>query len=58
MKTRKIEYCPNVLFENDNVSIGEFKTIEDCMNYPIKDWCIAREEDNLFDLYKVQRFSR
>lgn len=28
--------------------------MNDCMNYPIKDWCITREEDNKFDAYKRQ----
>jgi len=47
-------YCPNSIFDNGVISIGEFKTMNDCMNYPIKDWCITREEDNKFDAYKRQ----
>lgn len=47
-------YCPNLIFDNDTISIGEFKTIDDCMNYPIKEWCITKEDDNKFDAYKRQ----
>lgn len=46
------------MFYNANgVSIGEFKTLNDCMEFPIHNiWCINREDDNLFSKYKAQGF--
>lgn len=44
------EWCPNTLFSNGNISIGEFKTFEEAMNFPIKEiWCINRTNDNKFN---------
>ena len=49
------KYCPNVLFNDNNISIGEFKTLEEAMTHPLKEyWCFNREEDNLFAKYKQQ----
>ena len=48
----KTDYYPNPLFNKGNISIGEFKTIDDCMNHPLRGtWCINRDEDNLFEKY-------
>jgi len=42
-------------FDNGTISIGEFKTLDDAMNFPIKEiWCINRTEDNKFQSYKSQ----
>jgi len=35
-KNNKEAYCPNPIFNNGTVSIGEFKTIEDAMNFPMQ----------------------
>ena len=54
-KINKKAYCPNSFFNNDTISIGEFKTLDDAMNFPIKEiWCINRTEDNKFQSYKSQ----
>ena len=54
-KNNKEAYCPNPIFNNGNVSIGEFKTIEDAMNFPIQEiWCINRTQDNKFNSYVSQ----
>ena len=54
-KINKEAYCPNSFFNNDTISIGEFKTLDDAMNFPIKEiWCINRTEDNKFQSYKSQ----
>ena len=46
-KNNKEAYCPNMFFDNGTVSIGEFITLDDAMNFPIKEiWCINRTEDN------------
>lgn len=29
------KYCPNVLFNDNNISIGEFKTLEEAMTHPL-----------------------
>lgn len=51
-KNNKEAYCPNPIFNNGNVSIGEFKTIEDAMNFPIQEiWCINRTQGNKFNSY-------
>lgn len=51
----KETYCPNSFFDNGTISIGEFKTLDDAMNFPIKEiWCINRTEDNKFQSYKSQ----
>lgn len=51
----KQSFCPNLLFDNGVVSIGEFLTIEEAMNFPIKEvWCINRNDDNKFQAYKKQ----
>ena len=49
----KSKWCPNVFFENDNISIGEFKTLDDAMAFPIPDkWCVNRTVgDNKFEKY-------
>ena len=53
MQGNKEKYCPNMFFDSDNVSIGEFKTIEEAMEYPLKGcWCVNREENNLFDKFE------
>ena len=45
-KNNKEAYCPNPIFNNGTVSIGEFKTIEDAMNFPMQEiWCINRTQD-------------
>lgn len=52
----KNNYCPNIIAEDasTNVSMGEFKTIQDAMNFPISGiWCINRVGDgNKFEKYK------
>ena len=49
------KYCPNVLFNENNISIGEFKTLEEAMIHPLKGrWCFNRDEDNLFAKFKQQ----
>ena len=49
------EWCPNTIFSNGSVSIGEFKTLEEAMNFPKKEiWCINRTNDNLFNKYQSQ----
>jgi hypothetical protein len=54
-KISKEAYCPNSFFDNGTISIGEFKTLDDAMNFPIKEiWCINRTEDNKFQSYKSQ----
>lgn len=56
-KISKEAYCPNSLFDNGTISIGEFKTLDDAMNFPIKEiWCINRTEDNKFQSYKSQGY--
>jgi hypothetical protein len=51
------KYCPNVLFNDNNISIGEFKTLEEAMTHPLKGyWRFNREEDNLFAKYKQQGY--
>ena len=40
---------------NGTISIGEFKTIEDAMNFPMQEiWCINRTQDNKFNSYVSQ----
>lgn len=52
---RSAEYSPNTIFSNGYVSVEEFKTLEEAMNFPIKDvWCINRTDDNLFGKYLSQ----
>ena len=54
-KNIKEAYCPNPIFNNGTVSIGEFKTIEDAMNFPMQEiWCINRTQDNKFNSYVSQ----
>ena len=54
-KISKEAYCPNSFFDNGTISIGEFKTLDDAMNFPIKEiWRINRTEDNKFQSYKSQ----
>ena len=54
-KISKEAYCPNSFFDNGTISIGEFKTFDDAMNFPIKEiWHINRTEDNKFQSYKSQ----
>ena len=51
----KVSYCPNTFFNNGTISIGEFKTIDEAMNFPIKEiWCINRTVDNKYQAYKSQ----
>ena len=51
----KQKWCPNQFFNNGIISIGEFKTVEESMNFPIKEiWCINRTNDNKFEAYKAQ----
>lgn len=53
----KEKYCPNILYDSNNVSIGEFKTLEDYMEFPIHDiWCVNRIDDNLFEKYKTHGY--
>lgn len=48
-------YCPNVFFDNGSISIGEFKTLDEAMNFPIQEiWCINRTEDNKYNSYRNQ----
>lgn len=49
----KSKWCPNVIFEKGNISIGEFKTLDDAMAFPISDvWCVNRTVgDNKFEKY-------
>lgn len=54
-KKNKEAYYPNPIFNNGTVSIGEFKTIEDAMNFPIQEiWRVNRKDDNKFQAYKGQ----
>ena len=54
-KNNKEAYCPNMFFDNGTVSIGEFITLDDAMNFPIMEiWCINRTEDNKFQSYLSQ----
>jgi hypothetical protein len=54
-KNNKEAYCPNPIFNNGTISIGEFKTIEDAMNFPMQEiWCINRTQDNKFNSYVSQ----
>ena len=48
------KYCPNELFSEDNISLGEFKTINDAMEFPIHEvWCVNRSGGgNEFQKYK------
>lgn len=49
---KKEAYCPNSFFDNGNVSIGEFKTMEDAMNFPLREiWSVNRVQDNEFNSY-------
>ena len=51
----KGQYCPNCFFNNGTVCIGEFRTIEEAMNFPVKEiWCVNRTEDNKFNDYKAK----
>lgn len=52
-ENNKYKWCPNVIFEKGNVSIGEFKTLDDAMAFPIPDvWCVNRTVgDNKFEKY-------
>lgn len=48
-------FCPNKIFDNGSVSIGEFKTKEETDRFPLHGiWCINREEDNKFQAYQNQ----
>lgn len=49
---KKIDkYCPNMLYSGNNVTIGEFKTLEECMNYPLKDvWPLK----SMFEKHKIE----
>ena len=49
----KSKWCPNVFFEKGSISIGEFKTLDDAMGFPIPDkWCVNRTVgDNKFEKY-------
>ena len=49
----KSKWCPNVIFEKGNISIGEFKTLDEAMSFPIPDkWCVNRTVgDNKFEKY-------
>ena len=49
----KSKWCPNVIFEKGNISIGEFKTLDDAMAFPIPDvWCVNRTVgDNKFEKF-------
>lgn len=52
------KYCPNQIYSSESVSIGEFKTIDDFMSYPLHEiWCINRIEDNKFEQYKQQGYT-
>lgn len=56
-KNKKEAYCPNMFFDNSIISIGEFKTLDDAMNFPIKEiWHINRSQDNKFQSYKSQGY--
>ncbi len=42
-------YCPNKIFDNNKITIGEFRTYEEAMDFPLHEiWCINRSEDNKF----------
>lgn len=49
----KSKWCPNVFFEKGSISIGEFKTLDDALGFPIPDkWCVNRTVgDNKFEKY-------
>lgn len=54
-KNNKEAYCPNPIFNNGTIAIGEFKTLDDAMGFPLKEiWCINRKGDNKFQAYKDQ----
>lgn len=55
MNTDREKYCPNMILDTPKVSIGEFKTLTECMSFPIAErWCINRKDGNKFDKYKSQ----
>ena len=31
----KSKYCPNIIIEDGNISLGEFKTLQDANEFPI-----------------------
>ena len=43
-KISKEAYCPNSFFDNGTISIGEFKTLDDAMNFPIKKMLLILQE--------------
>lgn len=44
-----------MIIDTPDVSIGEFKTLSECMSFPITErWCINRKNGNKFDKYKSQ----
>ena len=54
-KNNKEAYCPNPIFNNGTIAIGEFKTLDDAMGFPLKEiWCINRKGDNKFQGRKVE----
>lgn len=51
----KSKYCPNIIIEDGNISLGEFKTLQDANEFPLQGiWCVNRENDNKFNAYKSQ----
>lgn len=51
----KNKFCPNILVEDGNISVGEFNNIEEANAFPIQEiWCINRRDDNKFNAYKNQ----
>lgn len=55
MNVDREKYCPNMFIDTPDVSVGEFKTMPECMSFPITEkWCINRKNGNKFDKYKSQ----
>ena len=51
----KTKFCPNIIINDGNISVGEFKTLEDATEFPLQGiWCVNRENDNKFNAYKSQ----
>ncbi len=51
----KTKFCPNIIINDGNISVGEFQTLQDATEFPLQGiWCVNRENDNKFNAYKSQ----
>lgn len=49
MREKIQKYCPNILFSENNISIGEFKTLEEVKEYPLsRYWFLDFKNSKLF----------